>query len=353
MDYVAWCDLVLISLVEACQGTVDSRIIGVHFRELARTIGETQGAEQAHETDVYVALDQLRQIGMVEPTQGTPHYWKPTSEGRHAAEDVTRLWEAACNRRVDPSHLPTLHAVNLLSPILHDDHTSVEWVAGEVIVAESGMSEPDILHGFASEMAAEGLIERNSAIGRLPKLRATYLGLTWETRQGYTKDARFIDQLGEEWETTSVDFKRELELRTNDHKAEFVKDVLSLANTQASGRRWMVIGFDDKTRAYHAPPDSKLTQNRFEQVLSRYTVPAVNIRYKTPQYRAHGLVGLLEVLRDPRQLPYRVARSLTGEKRKIVEGQIYVRHGSQVELATGRELEALDAEAERAQTMTR
>lgn len=352
MDYVTWCDLVLTSLVGACQATVQGRLIGVNFRDLARIIGDSRGTNQAYEMEVYDALSHLRQIGMAEPTQRTPHYWKPTSEGRHAAEDVTRLWEAACNRRVDLDHLPTLRAVNRLSPVSHDDHAFVEWVAGEVIVAESGPSEPDILHGFASEMAAEGLIERDSAVGRLPKLRATYLGLVWETRQGYTQEARFIDQLAEEWETTSVDFKRELELRTNDHKAEFVKDVLSLANTQASGRRWMVIGFDDKTRAYHAPPDPKLTQNRFEQVLSRYTAPVVTLHYKTPQYRAHGLVGLLEVLRNPQHLPYRIARSLTGEKRTVVEGQVFVRHGSQVEPATERELKALVAEAERAQTIT-
>jgi len=48
--------------------------------------------------------------------------------------------------------------------------------------------------------------------------------------------------------TAAPNFKQELETRTKDQKAEFVKDVLGLVNTKASGERWLIVGFDDKSQ---------------------------------------------------------------------------------------------------------
>ncbi len=87
--------------------------------------------------------------------------------------------------------------------------------------------------------------------------------------------SRWLDQLVSEWETTSVNFKRDLETKTADQKAELVKDVLGLANTQASGQRWMIIGFEDKTRVYRGPPNPKLNPDHLEHLLSQYTAPMV------------------------------------------------------------------------------
>lgn len=75
---------------------------------------------------------------------------------------------------------------------------------------------------------------------------------TLQTKCHLTLEAREIDDLVEEWETTSVEFKQELETRTKDQKAEFVKDVLGLVNTKASGERWLIVGFEDETHTYHS-----------------------------------------------------------------------------------------------------
>jgi hypothetical protein len=93
-----------------------------------------------------------------------------------------------------------------------------------------------------------------------------------------------------------------LSLDTASQKAEFVKDIIGLVNTKASGRRWMIVGFDDKTREFHGPPDPRVTQNRIEQILAEYSTPNVEVRYQVVDYRA-GRVGKLEVLRDARKLP--------------------------------------------------
>jgi len=137
-----------------------------------------------------------------------------------------------------------------------------------------------------------------------------------------------------------------LRLDTADQKAEFVKDVLGLANTQSTGRRWLIVGFDDRTRAYYTSPDPTVTQDRIENILARYTVPHLDVRYETIIYKG-GHVGRLEVLRDPRKLPYKVAKSL-GENRRISRDQTFVRHGSQTEAPTDPELLDIQAEAARA-----
>lgn len=128
-----------------------------------------------------------------------------------------------------------------------------------------------------------------------------------------------------------------------------MKDVIGLANTQASGRRWLIIGFDDRTRSYHSPPDPSVTQNRIEQVLAQCVAPSLSVRYEVFGYRG-GTVARLEVLHDAKKLPYAAAKSI-GDKKRIIEKQIFVRHGSQTEPPTEAELVAIQEEAERAKSL--
>jgi hypothetical protein len=60
-----------------------------------------------------------------------------------------------------------------------------------------------------------------------------------------------------------------------------------------------------------------------------------------------GTVARLEVLRDARKLPYSLAKTF-GDKKRVVEKQIFVRHGSQTEAPTPAELDAILEEAKRA-----
>lgn len=75
------------------------------------------------------------------------------------------------------------------------------------------------------------------------------------------------------------------------------------------------------------------------------------MRYEVVEYRK-GHVGKLEVLRDPKKLPYRVAKSLgdklKGDKKQIFKGQVFVRHGSQAVVARGTELKELVDEGKQA-----
>jgi hypothetical protein len=92
-----------------------------------------------------------------------------------------------------------------------------------------------------------------------------------------------------------------------------------------------------------------LTQNRIEQILAHYAEPNLDIRYEVISYKG-GQVGVIEVLRNQQKLPYKVAKSL-GNKCRITENQIFVRHGSQTESPSEGELDAIHKEAERARAL--
>lgn len=203
----------------------------------------------------------------------------------------------------------------------------------------------------AFELDEWGYVSGFFSAANTVRLRATYKGLIWETKRGFTFESKFIDDLVREWETTSVEFKQYLYIKTVEQKAEFIKDILSLANTKASGRRWMIIGFNNKTHGYFGPPNADLNQDNFERLIGEYANPYVDVLYQVVEYR-NGPVGKLEVLRGPQKLPYRVAKSLgdklKGDKKQIFKGQIFVRHGSQAVVARGAERKALLEEGEQA-----
>jgi hypothetical protein len=283
-------------------------------------------------------------MGLVEERHH--RFYKPTSAGEQVAGDKTALWQVFCDVSLKPDQEQILRAVNRLSPKSADDHAWVEWVERDVLLQELGWSDEDsvdLLWAVSKELEEHQFVRSSRRMGMAINLEATYRGLVWEHRRGITLESKAIDELVAEWETTSVDFKREVHTDTADEKAELIKDVIALANTQASGQRWLIIGFEDKLRKYHCAPDPKITQEHLEQLISQYTDPVVGIRFQVVAYR-DGAVGKLEVLRDPRKLPYRVARSV-GDKKRIEHGDIFVRHGSLSERPTPTELQAIEEEA--------
>ena len=347
MDFVEWCDVVLIKLIEVSRKSQTSRGIGIDERFLASHVFDVDILNQpSFQESTYFramsnALSRLQQQGLVERSP----YWKVTRGGRAHADDTIPLWEAICQEPLEDESRQVLQAINFLSVYTTSDHAWLGQVSREMLVAQLG--SPDDIHFLipvAEELIEWGYITGQIFMGGHMQLSVTYRGLVWESRRGLTLETKFIDDLVAEWETTSVDFKQYLYIKTVEQKAEFIKDVLSLANTKASGRRWMIIGFNNKTHDYCCPPNSVLNQDDFERLIDEYTNPHVDVRYVVAEYRK-GLVGKLEVLRDHQKLPYRVAKSLgdklKGDKKQIFKGQIFVRHGSQVVVARGAERKAL------------
>lgn len=349
MNFIEWCDLILIKLIELSQKDSTVRSIGVNHWQFTEFMLEGEptilkdNGSTFHNATVD-AVTNLQDLGLVEQDS----QWKVTRKGRTLATDMLPLWWSICQEKLEPEHQQLLHVVNRLSPHSEDGYAWVEGIAEKVLTAELGwFADPLHLESVAKDLEQWGYVSGSFVFGGI-KLAATYRGLVWETKQSFTMLSRLIDDLAAEWETTSVDFKREVHLDTADQKAEFIKDVLSLVNTKASGQRWMIIGFDDRSRTYYGAPNQAITQNRIEQILAMYTSPCVDVQYNPVNYRS-GSVGMLEVIRDPQKLPYRVARSI-GKKKRIEQGDIYVRHGSQVEKPTPLEEQALIDEGNQARS---
>ena len=350
MNFIEWCDLILIKLIELSQKDSTVRSIGVNRWQFTEFLLEGEPAilkednGSTFQKGIVDAVTNLQDLGLVEQDS----QWKVTRTGRTIATDMMPLWWSICQEKLESEHQQLLQVVNRLSPHSEDGYAWVEGIDEKVLTAELDWSaDPLHLESVAKDLEQWEYVSGLFFFGGM-QLSATYRGLVWETKQGFTRMSRFLDDLVAEWETTSVDFKREVHLDTADQKAEFIKDVLSLATTKASGQRWMVIGFDDRSRTYYGAPDQAITQNRIEQILASYTSPCVDVQYNLVDYRA-GSVGMLEVIRDLQKLPYRVAKSI-GEKKRIEQGDIYVRHGSQVEKPTPLEKQALIDEGNQARS---
>jgi len=73
----------------------------------------------------------------------------------------------------------------------------------------------------------------------------------------------------------------ELGLDTERQKAEFCKDVLALANTRVSGRRFLVIGFNNTSRAFTTSIDPSVDQHRMGDVcFQRIATPCTRTEYR-------------------------------------------------------------------------
>lgn len=152
---------------------------------------------------------------------------------------------------------------------------------------------------------------------------------------------RLIFELESRWEDPYVDFKRQLSLKTQGIKGEFVKDILGLANTQGPSRRFLMVGWDDKTQQVFAPGvDRSINADRLQQVINAYCEPPPHIEYSTCLWGGVP-VGVIEIKREAGKIPYRVRKTIGS----LRAGQVFVRHGTITEPPTTSESEGLHQEA--------
>ncbi len=361
MDFIDWCHHVLRTLEEQRFHSFLSDY------ELQRIIfGDAANDSNFHFSNVrhgmFHALWALRDAGLAE--EGNHKKWKITPFGRQVLSDPTGYWMGICQQEIDEAEATILRLVNQLSPQYNATPECV-WlkaVESDQILEAFSIDPPPhktnehmaelskYLYDLPNLLKDRGFLKTKGRPGWHNSITPTYEGLVWETRGAFTIESAFIDDLVKDWETTNVEFKREVHLDNQEQKAEFAKDVLGLVTTKSSGRRYMIIGFDPKTRAYYGPPDSRITKDRMEQLLANLTEPVVIIRYEVVDYKL-GKVGKLEPIREPEKLPYRASQDVVIDakgKKGLEKGRVYVRHGSQTESPTPLELESLNEEGRRA-----
>lgn len=150
---------------------------------------------------------------------------------------------------------------------------------------------------------------------------------------------RKLRVLGQEWAT--VDAKRELSLKEEGSKAEFVKDIVAMANNGEPS--YLIIGLEDKTFADVGALSQHYTTNDINQILENRIDPPVAINYQ--EFTIHGIeYAVVEVI--GRNLPYIVGRDITHNKTdrkqtRITKGSIYVRRHDRTEGISRADLDEL------------
>ncbi len=128
-------------------------------------------------------------------------------------------------------------------------------------------------------------------------------------------------------ETSRLEFKQHIDLTIPARKAEFIRDVISLANSEGERPRdpaYLVVGFKDgkcvDVRGDHYDGAT------FGQVLDAHIFPALTIRYDEFSNRRGGRVGVLIISPDPNQL-YMVRKKMMDAEGKglLFPGQVWGR----------------------------
>jgi Putative DNA-binding domain len=360
MDFIDWCHHIL--------GILEKEKFNKYLsdNEIERVVFSEDITQQKdfHESNarmgVFDTLDLLQNAGLIEKNDWN---WRISVLGKKVLKNPTNYWSEICHHEIEDEEEKLLKLVNSLSPQISNEplygwlnevtQDDFLFLFGIDSLERDSNEQMALLQKYIydlPELLNQHLfLQSDAMVGYHTNLKPTYKGLVWDLRRGFTIESKLIDELVQELETTTVDFKREINLSSKKQKAEFAKDVLGLATTKSSGKRYMIVGFDDKTRQYFAPPDNAVNQNQMEQILSNLTEPVVNIRYEIVDYRL-GKVGKLEVIRESEKIPYKSKQDVIIDEKKTLglkKDSVYVRHGSQTEPPTELELSALVEEGKR------
>lgn len=361
MDFIDWCHYIL--------GIFEREKYNQYLRdyEIPQLIFPKNIVQQPtfHGSIIWMGMyDTIKILQNAELLEEINYSWRISVFGRKVLKDPTEFWSEICQQEFEPDEEKLLKIVNSSSPQLSNEpfYGWLKEVTQDDFLPLFGINSLErksneqmqllqrYIYDLPELLSQHNFLQADARNGYHTNLKPTYESLVWELKKGVTIESKLIAELVKEWETTNVDFKREINLSTKKQKAEFAKDVLGLATTKSSGRRYIIIGFDDKTREYFAPPATHITQEIMEQHLANLTDPVVNIRYEIVDYQK-GKVGKLEVFREPEKLPYKAKKDVIIDekgKKGLEKDKVYVRHGSHTESPSEIELKMLEEEGQRA-----
>jgi tetratricopeptide (TPR) repeat protein len=143
-------------------------------------------------------------------------------------------------------------------------------------------------------------------------------------------DESIILSLVAEGESRKVDFKRELKLDSAQDKAEFVKDVISLANS-STDVGYLLIGIDNNKYIVGL---NQLPEEQIQQVVHTYITPSLELSCFIVPVTAPTLpsVGVIEIRAINK--PYKLARAID----RLNQDDVFVRRGSVVARAGPEEI---------------
>lgn len=345
MDYVDWVHKVMRAALNLWQRMAyDEKLLGFSPFDIVPELGfdnDPRAAEFRGSSlfwAIHNAIDDLERIGWLEDEA---NYCKVTRMGEAFSEgDVPSAWRRVMDIELQDEEAAVLQVSARLGQEVFDDHVHLRESPWQTLFQALGWPEDSSRAALLTRGLRDlGLMMISERLGGTIDTTPNYVGIVRATREAESEDAALIRQLADEWETTNVEFKRQLNLNSNVEKAKFVSRIMGLATTRASGRRFLVIGFDDKTREFSTAIDPGITQERLEQIMHNHCQPPPKIKVKAVPFGS-GSVGLIEVFREPTEVPYEVMKALGGRE-GIKAGEVFVRHGSRTEHPTPAELQDL------------
>jgi len=350
MKYVDWVERVLAETSRAISADVNSRLMGIQVSELAKPLDlgiDPYGAPGFHESDERMAiLEAVEDLGDLGLADGGRDSFRVvlTERGRKGHEVSLRTaWpQIVRDIRVDEEQLAFLLRAAERSEEEHDHFARMRLVTSQEIFADLGWPwEMGRALDITERLKEKLCLHSIPTMGGPIPVRLTYTGVVRATEEQQTEDQELLREALNDWETTTVEFKRLVDLSTTANRMEFTRDTLSIATTPGRQRRMLVIGFDAKTHSFVQSVDTGITQDRLEDVLNQYTTgQPPELRYRTVSW-AGGLAGLVGIVRDAAQLPYRG----NDEMRRRYGTDVFVRHGSHVVAPDEEELTDLVEEA--------
>lgn len=354
MRYIDFVHAVFSAAVRAVGADYNARLIGANELEVLKLLDlgiDPASAEFWNSAAHRACIAAIQDLDDLSVISADGHLVKVGDYGREIHQaGMPALWSRFFAPAIDAESADFLRALTELAEVPGDRFVGLNYPTVAEVFQHLGWpwSETEITRVvfIHSQLEDAGLARGVRAGGGfIHGLAPTYGGFVRVTQQEPTAIRELVSGLVPEWETTTVEFKREIPLAKANQKAEFVKNLCALATTKASGaRRYLVIGFDPKSHAFVQSVDPTLTQDRIEQLLNAHADPRPDVRLYTAPYE-QGQVGVILVARDPARVPYRLRPAATA----FFGGRdVFVRHGSQVEAPTDAELRDLIDEGRRA-----
>lgn len=150
-------------------------------------------------------------------------------------------------------------------------------------------------------------------------------------------NSEWVDSMIYDGENVSVDFKLSIDLGSAYGKSEFIKDLVALANS-VEKEGYLIIGVDDNG---HKVGIDLIEEERIQQIASTYITPPIKLTCHqiTLEDSLKTFIGIIQV--KPSKKPHKVARTTD----KLLQNDVFVRHGTVVGKASPEEVIAMDHES--------
>jgi predicted HTH transcriptional regulator len=129
-------------------------------------------------------------------------------------------------------------------------------------------------------------------------------------------------------EGTKLDFKEQIQLRTDSEKKELAKDVCAIANSKG-GRGYILFGVEDHTKRIVGIEEKKYREEQIQQIISQRCDPPVQLTFEIVLLENKPL-GVLTIYKS-NQKPHQIRQT----------GTFYIRRGSTTDIARREEIASM------------